>query len=490
MPREIITLQVGQCGNQIGTEFWKQLCFEHGINPQGILEPFATETTDRKDVFFYQADDAHYIPRALLIDLEPGVIQGIRNSAYSRLYNPENIFARDGGAGNNWAIGYSQAEKLAEEIFEMIDREADGSDSLEGFTLCHSISGGTGSGMGSYILERLGDHYPKKLVQTYSVFPSQHSDVVVQPYNSVLTLKRLIENADSVVVLDNTSLDQIAVSQLHIEQPSFAQTNALVSTVMAASTATLRYPGYMNNDLIGLVAALVPTPRIHFLLTGYTPLSIDQQIQEVRRTSVSDVMARLLQPKNIMVSANTHQGCYVSILNIIQSQHPSDIEASQVHKSLARIRERKLASFIPWGPAPIHVALSRKSPYIPSSHRVSGLMMANHTSIKTLFSRSISQYDVLRKRKAYLAQFLKEPLFSDDPSEFDNSRAVIADLIEEYKAVEREDYINYGQILEQRVNQPQFSPQLQLSQQPPQFPQQQQLSQQPPQFPQQPPQFQ
>ena len=40
---------------------------------------------------------------------------------------------------------------------DMIDREADGSDSLEGFVLCHSIAGGTGSGMGSYLLEALND---------------------------------------------------------------------------------------------------------------------------------------------------------------------------------------------------------------------------------------------------------------------------------------------------------------------------------------------
>lgn len=43
MPREIITLQVGQCGNQIGMEFWKQLCLEHGISKDGILEDFATQ---------------------------------------------------------------------------------------------------------------------------------------------------------------------------------------------------------------------------------------------------------------------------------------------------------------------------------------------------------------------------------------------------------------------------------------------------------------
>eukprot|EP00736_Rhodelphis_marinus_P007840 Rmarinus@m.10790 len=127
--------------------------------------------TTGKMFFFYQADDEHYIPRALLLDLEPRVVNSIQNSRYRNLYNPENFFVSEhgGGAGNNWASGYAQAETHEEEIMEIIDREADGSDSLEGFVVCHSIAGGTGSGMGSYLLERLIDRYPKKLIQTYSV---------------------------------------------------------------------------------------------------------------------------------------------------------------------------------------------------------------------------------------------------------------------------------------------------------------------------------
>ena len=54
-----------------------------------------------------------------------------------------------------------------------------------------------------------------------------------------------------------------------------------VSTIMSASTTTLRYPGYMNNDLIGLIASLIPTPRLHFLMTGYTPLTTDQSVRSV-----------------------------------------------------------------------------------------------------------------------------------------------------------------------------------------------------------------
>ena len=91
----------------VGDEFWKQLCMEHGISREGILEEYATQGDDRKDVFFYQADDEHYIPRALLIDLEPRVINSIQNGLYSNLYNPENFYVskHGGGAGNNWGKG-------------------------------------------------------------------------------------------------------------------------------------------------------------------------------------------------------------------------------------------------------------------------------------------------------------------------------------------------------------------------------------------------
>ncbi|CAK9165813.1 unnamed protein product [Ilex paraguariensis] len=460
----------------------------HYPSKEGILEDFATQGGDRKDVFFYQADDQHYVPRALLMDLEPRVINGIQNSEYQNLYNPENVFIANhgGGAGNNWASGYHQrasnvvvelarfpqfkmfapgqqfkvfrvfitlwerilGKQYEEDLMDMIDREADGSDSLEGFVLCHSIAGGTGSGMGSYLLETLNDRYSKKLVQTYSVFPNQNetSDVVVQPYNSLLTLKRLTLNADCVVVLDNTSLNRIAVERLHITNPSFTQTNSLVSTVMSASTTTLRYPGYMNNDLVGLLASLIPTPRCHFLMTGYTPLTVERHASVIRKTTVLDVMRRLLQTKNIMVSScartkEASQAKYISILNIIQGE----VDPTQVHESLQRIRERKLVNFIEWGPASIQVALSRKSPYVQTAHRVSGLMLASHTGIRHLFSKCLSQYEKLRKRQAFLDNYRNHPMFADnDLSEFDESRDIIESLVDEYKACESPDYIKWG----------------------------------------------
>lgn len=446
--REVLSLHVGQCGTQVGHEFWKRLCAEHGIGPDGVLLDSALDSAgDRKDVFFYQADDDHYVPRALLIDLEPRVIEKIRVGRYGSLFNPENVFVAPGGggAGNNWASGYRQGEEKEEEIMDMINREADGSDSLEGFSLSHSVAGGTGSGVGSYLLERLNDAFPKKLITTYSVFPNQkQSDVVVQPYNSMLALKRLAVNADAVVVLDNSALNRIAADRLQNVDPTFEHVNSLVSTVMAASTSTLRYPGYMNNDLVGLIASLIPTPSCHFLISAYTPLTVLDGNRAsgsiVRKTTVLDVMRRLLQPKNLMVSVPTRRGCYMSVLNIIQG----DVDPTHVHKSLQRIRERGLADFIPWGPASVQVVLSRRSPYLETTHRVSGLMLANHTSIHSLFGRTLMQYKKLRQRDAFVEGYRKEKFFDGTLDEFDSSKEVVVDLIAEYKAAEREDYMSFA----------------------------------------------
>jgi len=263
-------------------------------------------------------------------------------------------------------------------------------------------------------------------------------------------------------VLDNGALAHIAADRLHLQEPSFQQTNQLVSTVMSASTTTLRYPGYMHNDLVSILASLIPTPRCHFLMTAYTPFTGDQveQAKTVRKTTVLDVMRRLLQPKNRMVSTVPgKKSCYISILNVIQGE----VDPTDVHKSLLRIRERRLATFIPWGPASIQVALTKRSPYIPMAHRVSGLMLANHTSIATvskptnalvrttrsvtkprvqLFKRIFRQYEGMRKRNAFLEGYKKTAPFSDSLSEFDEAREVVADLIAEYEAAEDANYLN------------------------------------------------
>ena len=111
---------------------------------------------------------------------------------------------------------------------------------------------------------------------------------------------------------------------------------------------------------------------------------------------------------------------------------------------LQRIRERKLANFIEWAPASIQVALSRKSPYVQNANKVSGLMLANHTSIRHLFTKCVTQYDKLMRRKAFLDQYEQHPMFADGLEEFDDAREIVEGLAEEYEACESPDYIKWA----------------------------------------------
>ena len=101
-----------------------------------------------------------------------------------------------------------------------------------------------------------------------------------------------------------------------------------------------------------------------------------------------------------------------------------------------------MATFIPWGPASIQVALTKKSPYLANTHRVSGLMLANHTSVATLFKRIVVQYDKMRKRNVFLEGYRKEAPFAEGLGEFDEARAVVAELIGEYAEAETESYLD------------------------------------------------
>lgn len=501
---EIVTIQAGQCGNQIGQEFWEQLCREHGINSgDGTLkdtslfpglydddEYISAHNTrnDYPNIFFNQDDDNRFTPRSILFDLEPRVVANIANR-FSNLFNPRNLYtsANGSGAGNNWSQGYDYATSHFEDLIDIIDREVDSCDSLEAFQLIHSVAGGTGSGLGSYFLEQLSDRYEKKLIQTYSVFPAndQTSDVVVQPYNTILTLKRLIEHADSCVVFDNGALNSIALSNMQISNISFEQTNQLVSTVISSMTNPLRFPTAMYNSLTSILSSLIPTPALHFLVPTYYPFTSEyvSHAKDIRRSTSYDVLLELLNKNLRMIKVDERalgSESLISILNLLQGP----VEQSDIQKGLIRFQQR--AKFVPWTNSSVNLVYGKKSPFLQYSiqrHQdiqqktqqaqqfqqqasflsqqqgqqqqqqqqyaktknkkiVSGLMLSNTSSIVSLFKRNCSQYDKLIKRTAFLDGYKRGTLFGDNLNEFHESRQIVQSTIDEYLKAESNTYLD------------------------------------------------
>ena len=73
--REIVHVQGGQCGNQIGAKFWEVISDEHGIDPTGTYHGDSDLQLERINVYYNEATGGRYVPRAILMDLEPGTME-------------------------------------------------------------------------------------------------------------------------------------------------------------------------------------------------------------------------------------------------------------------------------------------------------------------------------------------------------------------------------------------------------------------------------
>ncbi|KAI5105242.1 tubulin, beta 2c [Silurus meridionalis] len=122
----------------------------------------------------------------------------------------DNCFLSTGqsGAGNNWAKGhYTEGAELVDSVLDVVHKEAENCDCLQGFQLTHSLGGGTESGMGTLLISKIREEYTDQIMNTFSVVPSPKvSDTVVEPYNATLSVHQLVENTNETFCIDNEAL--------------------------------------------------------------------------------------------------------------------------------------------------------------------------------------------------------------------------------------------------------------------------------------------
>ena len=209
MPREVITVQVGQCGNQIGGRFWQLALSEHAerTKNQGGEVPlyddslssfFRNVASKKNSVKDYDSNTPlrDLKARSILIDMEEGVVNGLLNGPIGDLFDAEKSLITDvSGAGNNWAHGFHvYGPQYNAKITECFRSALEKCDSPQCFLITQSVGGGTGSGVGSYLLENvLLENFPEIFRFVCCVTPSRtDDDVVTSPYNSMLALNQIV----------------------------------------------------------------------------------------------------------------------------------------------------------------------------------------------------------------------------------------------------------------------------------------------------------
>lgn len=249
---------------------------EHGLGMDGRPDPNAKDIVEggSYETFFTETSNGKYVPRSLFVDLDPSPIDEIRTGDYRTLFHPELLISGKEDAANNYARGhYTIGKEMVESVIDRIRRVADNCNSLQGFLIFHSFGGGTGSGFGALLLERLSTEYGKKCKLEFAVYPAPRvSTAVVEPYNAVLSTHSTIENSDCTFLVDNEAVYDICRRNLGVQRPDYQHLNRLIAQVVSSITSSLRFDGALNVDLNEFQTNLVPYPRIHYPVISYAPV--------------------------------------------------------------------------------------------------------------------------------------------------------------------------------------------------------------------------
>ncbi|RNA04724.1 tubulin delta chain-like [Brachionus plicatilis] len=226
-----IVISVGQCGNQISNS---------------LIDQLLSNQTNQTSFLYSNFDNRfHFIN----IDSEIKVIKNLLTE-HSQCLRRENVLNTKCGRGSNWASGYSGlsndgALKIIEQSLESVRKEAERCDFLLYLCMMHSLSGGTGSGCGSRLIEELRNEFGwKKLIFTQSVAPFRDGELPLQHYNNLLCLSHLHEHADFIGLYQNDDI----LSALGKPSQTTPPVSSKTGLVPFNAAKLAKKPGQVDNE--------------------------------------------------------------------------------------------------------------------------------------------------------------------------------------------------------------------------------------------------
>lgn len=289
-----VHVHVGQCGNQIGKEFWLKVSSEADFN-ENVKRAFITPGG-------LGQNEGHI--RAVFADSEKKVLQRIlkhgkvkRNGSRDLRLGYGNISSCVKGCGSNWSMGYHQLpsdaiskqwdtklyaytfdfdygneDSMLKSTMEAVRHEVEACDCFSGFISWHSLAGGTGSGFGSRLCAELKDRYPVAYLMNVAISPLSSGESPLQTYNELLSLASLQQDSDAVVMFENDEvLDLVDSHKSASPQPaSFDEMNSYIAECMQNILSPVSSLSPPNSPTVGiepweLIRSVAPMHNLKFL---------------------------------------------------------------------------------------------------------------------------------------------------------------------------------------------------------------------------------
>merc|ERR1719242_238051 len=361
-------------------------------------------------------------PRTLCLDLDPSTLDNVRASTMGALFKPDNLLCGQNSSRGCFGVAhYTEGFELIEPAMDRFRQEMEACDCPTGAQFLHSMAGGTGSGLTSYLQIKITDEYVGFCNQSHSLLPTDEvSHNVVEPYNAIMALHLLFDHVDLATLYENQAVHRILEKLCGNNNSSFAEVNKVIAQSIANVSASIRLPSTRNCQLRKTLVNLISFPRLHFVVPSLAPFQADKRAA----LTVDSITRATLTYDHFLADINPERGTYWGGYFAYRG---AGISTGEVDYALRDI-DTIYGSQYPLFDSKDHHFVSSVCNRSPLDAEMSCTHLANTSATRHIFERMCQKFHALYRRKAFLKTFLDTGM---DEMEFQEADKNVRDYIVE-----------------------------------------------------------